>query len=313
MPPKVLVSYRREQSRKLGSDLTALLQDRLDVHQDVYDVRPDDDRTGVIPQVVGASDAVVVIIGPRWLDATTPAGERCIDQRDDYVRLEIESALASGKVLVPVLPPQVEMPSPEQLPVPIRDLTKQAPHSVSEQTLTEDAERLATRIEDALKSSESGCGGALFFFLLVAVLIAVGAIALSHRIEEGPPVGVDEWRTRRNARTQDIYVRNPCPHGAQVGVRYWGRGRWQTDGWWDVPNGRRRLIARTTERVAYFHVRGQRDGAGQQRYYAGRRRVMTRSDAYRGAIIFEVPCEREIEQETEREEREPRRRRRRLR
>ncbi|WNV85331.1 TIR domain-containing protein [Umezawaea sp. Da 62-37] len=51
---------------------------------------------------VAASAVVVVIIGPNWL-ARDDKGNRRIDAPADWVRTEIETAMAKGKHIVPVL------------------------------------------------------------------------------------------------------------------------------------------------------------------------------------------------------------------
>ena len=61
-------------------------------------------------------------LGTDWLDQRTPDGGRRIDEGDDFVRLEIESALRQGKRLIPVLLGDTEMPEAEALPEEIRDL-----------------------------------------------------------------------------------------------------------------------------------------------------------------------------------------------
>ncbi len=51
---------------------------------------------------VSASEALLVIIGSRWLTATDDLGRRRLDRPDDYVRREVELGLRLGKQVVPV-------------------------------------------------------------------------------------------------------------------------------------------------------------------------------------------------------------------
>ena len=64
---------------------------------------PGFDFTERVEQAIATSDAVLVVIGPSWLDSATADGRRRIDQPDDFVRHEVGSALASGMPVVPVL------------------------------------------------------------------------------------------------------------------------------------------------------------------------------------------------------------------
>jgi hypothetical protein len=56
------------------------------------------------------------VIGSRWLDAATPDGRRQLDDPSDFVRIEIETALKLGLVVVPVLVYGAAMPPAEALP-----------------------------------------------------------------------------------------------------------------------------------------------------------------------------------------------------
>ena len=49
------------------------------------------------------SAVVLAVIGPRWLTARDSAGALRLHQPDDWVRTEIARALASGKVVIPVM------------------------------------------------------------------------------------------------------------------------------------------------------------------------------------------------------------------
>ena len=69
--------------------------------------------------------AVLVVIGPGWLD-TSVDGQRRLDRADDFVRREVEQALASGKPVVPVLVGGATMPAANALPVALRALANRS-------------------------------------------------------------------------------------------------------------------------------------------------------------------------------------------
>jgi hypothetical protein len=69
----------------------------------------------VLGEPVSQCDALIAIIGPRWLDAKDDAGR--LENPDDFVRIEIESALDQGKRVIPVLANKAAMPSAGEWPI----------------------------------------------------------------------------------------------------------------------------------------------------------------------------------------------------
>jgi hypothetical protein len=69
----------------------------------------------VITGAVQSCAVLLAVIGGRWLEAAGPDGRR-LDDPDDFVRLEIEAALARGVRVIPVLVDGTTMPRPDQLP-----------------------------------------------------------------------------------------------------------------------------------------------------------------------------------------------------
>jgi len=48
-------------------------------------------------------DALLAVIGPRWVGATDKYGKRRPASPSDFVRIEIESALSQDNLVIPVL------------------------------------------------------------------------------------------------------------------------------------------------------------------------------------------------------------------
>jgi hypothetical protein len=83
------------------------------VFLDVENLPEGADIRVVIEQALHRSAALVVLIGPAWVDGS--ATSQLIDP-DDYVRLELEIALQRGVPLVPVLVDGASMPTASSLP-----------------------------------------------------------------------------------------------------------------------------------------------------------------------------------------------------
>jgi hypothetical protein len=59
---------------------------------------------------------VLAIIGPRWTDARNDAGHRRLEDSNDFVRIELEAALARDIPVVPVLVGHARVPVASELP-----------------------------------------------------------------------------------------------------------------------------------------------------------------------------------------------------
>ncbi len=115
----IFVSYRREDSRAI----TGRISDRLTQHFGTHAVFRDVDSIPIgvdfrdrIRETIEKSDVLICIIGPGWLNARDEDDSRRLDKEEDFVRLEIEAALAQEIAVVPVLVDAAEMPAADELP-----------------------------------------------------------------------------------------------------------------------------------------------------------------------------------------------------
>ena len=65
------------------------------VFKDVDAIPLGRDFRRILQDAVARCDALLVVIGPRWLGETDAAGRRRVDDPEDWVRIEIETALAA--------------------------------------------------------------------------------------------------------------------------------------------------------------------------------------------------------------------------
>ena len=123
--PSILISYRREDSADIAGRITDRLVDRFGktaVFKDVDSIPFGRDFREHLQKAVGRCDALLVIIGKQWCDASTH-GKRRLDDPRDHLRIEIESALARNIPVIPVLVQGASMPEEELLPESLRSLT----------------------------------------------------------------------------------------------------------------------------------------------------------------------------------------------
>ena len=126
---EIFLSYRRQDSQSA----TGRLADRLAAHfgperifRDHESIVAGEDFAEAIARAIFASSAVLVVIGPGWLDARNPNGQRRLDDPRDFVRLEIESALEQDVPIVPVLVEGATMPGADAVPASLRAMTRQS-------------------------------------------------------------------------------------------------------------------------------------------------------------------------------------------
>ena len=92
----------------------------------------------------------MAVIGPNWLTAADERGRRRLDDPDDFVRLEIEAALARGVRVIPVLAEGAVVPRRQDLPESLAGLARRNALLIRHESFRSDATRLVTAIERLL-------------------------------------------------------------------------------------------------------------------------------------------------------------------
>jgi hypothetical protein len=122
---KIFISYRRDdEARYLVPTIAEKLNQRYGLGTAFYDV--DNIPLGVdfreyLKSAIDKSYIVLVVMGKDWF-GQAPDGSRRIDRPNDFVRIEVESALAMGKIVIPVLTGSATMPQESDLPESIASL-----------------------------------------------------------------------------------------------------------------------------------------------------------------------------------------------
>jgi hypothetical protein len=121
------------------------------VFKDVDTIEPGDDFAEVITGAVQACAVLLAVIGGRWLTAAGPDGRR-LDDPDDFVRLEIEAALARGVRVIPVLVDGTTMPRPVQLPASLAPLARRQAIELSHSRFSADLTGLLKLLDRELRA-----------------------------------------------------------------------------------------------------------------------------------------------------------------
>ena len=119
----IFISYRRSDSAGYVGSITERLGKefkRQKVFRDFESIAPGALFPTAIRDALDSSAVVLAIVGPSWLSEKGPDGEVRISKPEDYVRLEIVTALQQGLDVIPVLVGDARMPSANELPESLR-------------------------------------------------------------------------------------------------------------------------------------------------------------------------------------------------
>ena len=145
----IFVCYRRDDA----SGHAGRLHDRLvpafgrdKIFMDIDALAPGVDFDEEIRRTLSGIDVMLVIIGKRWVDARDDAGNRRLDNPDDYVRLEIAAALSKGIRVIPVTVGDAKPPKGTDLPDDIRTLARRHAVELTDKRWDYDTEQLLKAI-----------------------------------------------------------------------------------------------------------------------------------------------------------------------
>jgi TIR domain-containing protein len=151
--PRVFISYRREECAAHAGRLYDAMVARFgegNVFMDV-DMAPGVDFVARITEVVTACRVLILVMGPRWSSVTDEDGGVRLQNPEDFVRLELETALQRPEVTpIPVLVGGARMPQREQLPAEIAAITRRNAIELSDGRWRYDVGRLNGALDELL-------------------------------------------------------------------------------------------------------------------------------------------------------------------
>ena len=120
MPAQIFINYRRADAAAEAAQIAQGLRAHFGPSSAFLDgssIEAGENWPVALQEAVAGSKVMLVLIGPDWLRAgMNEWGQRRIDANDDWVRLELELALMSGKFLMPLLLRGARMPPVSVLP-----------------------------------------------------------------------------------------------------------------------------------------------------------------------------------------------------
>ncbi len=120
---------------------------------DIDTLEPGEDFVEAIERVVGTCEVLIAMIGPRWLNATDASGHQRLDNPQDYVRLEIATALDRKIRVIPVLVDGAHMPRSSDLPDDLTKLVQRNAFEIDVNRRRQDLDRLVDNLNKILTGS----------------------------------------------------------------------------------------------------------------------------------------------------------------
>jgi hypothetical protein len=199
--PTVLISYRRDDTAGHAGRIYDRLATALGsstLFMDIEGIGAGHDFTRDIRSAVESCQVLVAVIGREWLDIRDDQGQRRLDDPNDWVRLEVATALQRDIVVIPVLVEGARMPRDRDLPPDLAPLAKRQALEISDTRFNGDVERLVTAIRgDAAPRAGAGRGpwwqrkllwGSAAAALLVTTIVVLNRPAPLAENVTAPPV-----------------------------------------------------------------------------------------------------------------------------
>ena len=151
-----------------------------------------------MPEQSGRGVPSLTVISPNWLDAKDEAGHRRLHNPDDFVAVEIATAIAHNIRIIHVLIDWAHMPKASELPGSLKPLARRQAVEVRQHHFDQDAAALVETVGEALKGGSVGLHsrrGTAVAGVAAAGLLLVG----------GPSASAWEW-TRFGKWNDDLSI-----------------------------------------------------------------------------------------------------------
>jgi len=150
---KIFICYRRQDTPLPAGILRDLLAERFgdqEVFMDIDNIEPGEDFVEVIQNKVGVCNVLLAVIGTTWVSSADETGHRRLDNPEDFVRLEIATALERNIRVIPVLVGGAKAPKSSELPELLRPLSRRNAIELSDTRFRQDAGRLLDTLAKVL-------------------------------------------------------------------------------------------------------------------------------------------------------------------
>jgi hypothetical protein len=155
---RIFISYRRDLDGASAGRLYEHLsprfgQDRLFIDVDSIDFG--EDFVEVLDRRLEETAVLLALISRRWLDCQDEHGAIRLHNPDDFVRLELATALSRGVRVIPILIDGAPLPRSEQLPDDLKGLVRRQACKINNAEFRKDVTPLADSLERLLTDART--------------------------------------------------------------------------------------------------------------------------------------------------------------
>ena len=186
--PTIFISYRQEESRHIVGrifDRLANHYGRSNIFVDIEAMPLGVDFRAHLRTTIETSEIVLVVIGSQWLSVQNESGRPRITDTRDWVRIELEAALAKGIPVIPLCVDRVPMPNARELP---KSLRKFAFHH---STCIDSGSDFHSHMDRLIRSMDEQLGR--LRPVLPEVNFAAGPVSLEDEIMRERAAGSSNW------------------------------------------------------------------------------------------------------------------------
>lgn len=245
MTSGIFISYRREDSVAYAGRLYDRLAEhfgRDHVFMDLDKINPGQDFVEVLDEKINECDVLIALIGKSWLTSKDTKRRRRLNLPEDFVRMEITSALDRGALVVPTLVGGARMPRKRDLPDALAGFSRRQAIEIRDDRFHDDVDGLMETVETALaevRSSDPSVAkrrrSKLAMWGLTALTLLGGALALvalkpwkpqvtpSAVVDELSPVAIQAGGFEMGCRKGDdeCYSEELPRHRVEISQDFW--------------------------------------------------------------------------------------------
>jgi len=145
MAQRIFISYRRDDTAPEAGrlyDRFGLMIGKKNVFQDVGTIDAGENFEEKIRTEMGRADAILVLIGKRWMAPSPGENKPRLWHERDHVRAEVRTALQGKALVLPVLVDDAPMPDAALLPEDVAEITKRNAPPLRLNTFDSDADMI---------------------------------------------------------------------------------------------------------------------------------------------------------------------------